>query len=105
MEQIERRQISSEKRLEKILVYLKEGHSSSQSNAESSCYVFSKSGTAALCGASSSRHFGSGSGKQGVVVVSDACSSHSLDMTDDKNIKKEITRGCGSAREQNTNVS
>ena len=57
METIERRQISSEKKLERILVHLKEGHSSRQLGTEEGlggCGTSIKSRTA-VSGACSSR--------------------------------------------------
>ena len=81
MEQIERRQITSDKRLERIWVHLKEGHGSSHL----------KSGAAVK---SSAHKFSSGSGKLDAAAISGACSSHSLDnMTDGMSLKEEKANG------------
>ena len=102
MEQIERRQISSEKRLEKILVYFNEGHSSSQLSAEGNCSASSKLRTATTSGVCTSQSLGmsavSGSGKLGMATITGACSSQSMDGV------KEENAGGYSASEQNSNT-
>ena len=81
VEQIKRRQISSEKRLGKILAYLKEGYSSRQlSTEEGSC---SKSRAAAVSG---------------------ACRSWTFGMSAD-GVKEEKTDGCSTSEQKSNSVN